>query len=102
MRRRYLALKIMSGERVNEGELVNSIWDAVYQLFGEYGASRVNLTLINHDSLSNCAVIRCSQKTLDMVRASIASITNIKEKKVAIQVVRVSGTLKALKKKWIR
>jgi len=77
---------------------MDAVWDAVLQLFGEYGASRANLTLIEYDQQKSCAVVRCSNKALEMVRASVASITKIDEKPVAIHVLRVSGTLKSLRK----
>jgi len=76
---------------------MDAVWDAVLQLFGEYGASQANLTLIEYDPQKSYAVMRCSNKALGMVRASVASITKIDDKPVAIHVLRVSGTLKSLR-----
>ena len=101
IRRRYFALKIVSEQTVNERELIDTVWGAVHQLFGEYGASQVGLTLIEYDPKGDYAVVRCSHKALEMVRASIASILKIKEKPVAIHVIGVSGTLKSLRKKFL-
>ncbi len=78
---------------------MDTIWGAVTRLFGEYGASQVNLNLIEYDAQRNYAVLRCSHRALDMVRAAVASITEINGKPAAIQVPAVSGTLKALRKK---
>ena len=101
MRRRYLVLRIMSEQTFNDWSLMNVIWDAVYQFFGEYGASHVKLTLIEYDAKKKWAILRCSHKALEMVRASIASITEINGTEVAIHVVGVSGTLKSLRKKFL-
>lgn len=97
VRRRYLALKTMSEQAINKWDLMNALWNAIHTLFGEYGASQVNLNIIEHNS--KITIIRCSHNALEMVRASIASITKINEKSVAIHVVRVSGTLKSLREK---
>jgi RNase P/RNase MRP subunit POP5 len=72
------------------------IWTAVYQLFGEYGASKVNLALIDYDPLVNFAIIRCSHVSIDIVRAAIVSITKVNGNSIAIHVRRVSGTLKSI------
>jgi ribonuclease P/MRP protein subunit POP5 len=91
----------MSEETVNKEDLIKAVWNAVLQLYGEYGASQVNLIPIEVDSERNYAILRCSHKALEMVRASIASITKINEKPVAIHVLGVSGTLKSLRKKFL-
>ena len=99
VRRRYLALKLVSDRSVSREDLMNTIWDALVQLFGEYGASQTNLTIIRYNHERDSAIVRCSHKALEMVKASIASITEINGKPAAVHVERVSGTLKALLKK---
>ena len=46
MRRRYLALKIECTQKIDEEDLKTAVWNAVSRLFGEYGASRAGLVLI--------------------------------------------------------
>jgi len=99
VRRRYLALRVVSEQLVNEKDVMDAVWNAVLKLFGEYGASQANLRLMEADPQRNFAVIRCSHTALEMVRASIASITEINGKPTVIHVIEVSGTLRALRKK---
>jgi ribonuclease P/MRP protein subunit POP5 len=99
MRKRYLVFKIKSEQSVNKRDVTDAVWNAVLKLFGEYGASQINLALIEYDPEKSCGVMRCSRRTVEMVRASIASVTEINEKSVAIHVLGVSGTLKALRRK---
>lgn len=99
MKRRYLALQLVGKQSINERDLMDALWKALLQLFGEYGASQARLTLIEYNSQKKCAIVRCLNKALEMVRASIASITEINDKPTVIHVLRVSGTLKALRKK---
>ena len=98
-RRRYLALKIDSDERFSSSEFISAVWDAVLKLYGEYGASRTGLALIDYDAEKKFAILRTAHTTVDMVRAALASITKIGDKPLAIHVLKVSGTIKALYKK---
>lgn len=99
MRKRYLAFKVVSEQPVSKGDVADAVWNAVLRLFGEYGASQANLALIEYDQEKSWGIIRCSHRAVEMVRASIASVTEINEKPVAIHVLGVSGTLKALRRK---
>jgi ribonuclease P/MRP protein subunit POP5 len=99
MRKRYLAFRVVSEQSVNKRDVTDAVWNAVLRLFGEYGASQINLALIEYDQEKSWGIIHCSRRTVEMVRASIASITEINEKSVAIHVLGVSGTLKALRRK---
>jgi len=99
VRRRYLAVKLVSEQPISREDLMDTIWDAIIQLFGEYGASQTDLSLIQYQPEKNCAIVRCSHKALEVVKASIASITEISGKPAAIHIQMISGTLKALLEK---
>ena len=99
VRRRYLALRVVSEQHLDERDVMDAVWKAVFELFGEYGASRTNVSLMEYDPQRNHAVVRCSHTALERVRASIASITEIDGKPAVIRVIGVSGTLRALRKK---
>jgi RNase P/RNase MRP subunit POP5 len=98
-RRRYLALKVQSEQLINGRKVMDAVEASVQRLFGEYGASQAGLKLIEYTPQKSQLVIRCSHKVLEKVRAAITSTIKINEKSVAIHVVGVSGTLKALSKK---
>jgi ribonuclease P/MRP protein subunit POP5 len=99
VKRRYLGLKVVGEQLVDGRNVMDAIWKAVLQLFGEYGASQVNLSLVDSNPEKSCVIVRCSHKALDMVRASVASITEIDGKPAAIHVLGVSGTLRALRRR---
>jgi ribonuclease P/MRP protein subunit POP5 len=75
---------------------MDAVWGAVLQLFGEYGASQTNLILMKHNLEPNYAILRCSHKAVDIVKASITTATRINDKPVALRVSGVSGTIKGL------
>lgn len=78
---------------------MNAIWSMAYQLFGEFGASHMNLSLVQYIGEERITIVRCSHKALRNVRAVIAAVTKINDKRAVIHVVAISGTLKSLRKK---
>jgi ribonuclease P/MRP protein subunit POP5 len=98
-KRRYLALQIDSDGAVSRKELMYAVWEAVVKLYGEYGASLTNMILIDYDVERKTAVIRVSLVTVNMVRASLASMTSLAGVKAAVHVLAVSGITKTLRKK---
>ena len=101
VRRRYLALKVDSEEAPDLRAVSDAVWDAVLRLFGEIGAGQAGLYMVGSDKEKSYMVLRCSHKALPMVRAAIASITKVGGKPAAVHVLRVSGTLKALRAKTV-
>lgn len=98
-KRRYLALDVVSQQPLNERTVLDVVQCSVCRLFGEYGASKANIKLIKGIPEKQQVVIRCSHLMLERVRAAIASILEVDGQPVAIHVVGVSGTLKALANK---
>jgi RNase P/RNase MRP subunit POP5 len=99
VKRRYLAVKVEGRQQLNEQQLLDAVYGSVLRLFGEYGASKANLTVIRYVPEKNQFVVRCSHKMLEQVRAAIVSTTVANGETVAFHVAGVSGTLKALAKK---
>lgn len=99
VRRRYLAVRTESVQSLDEKAVWNTIWDMVYQLFGEFGASQTALIMLEYDCKSKILILRCSHNALDLVKAAITSVTKIGCEPAALYVFGVSGTLKSLRKK---
>ncbi|MEM3378783.1 MAG: Rpp14/Pop5 family protein [Candidatus Bathyarchaeia archaeon] len=101
VKRRYLALQVDSEGVPSQKELMDAIWNAVVKLYGEVGASQTSLSLIEYAVDRKVAVIRTAHATVNLVRASLASITAVAGKESAVHVLGVSGTIKALRKKFL-
>lgn len=97
VRRRYVALRVEGVDTVDRRTLEGAIRAAILALFGEYGLSKVEFTVI--ECSGENAIVRCNHNALQMLRASTATITEIRGKPAAIRIVKVSGTLKALRRK---
>jgi len=98
-RRRYISVKIDSEKTFDERDFYDAVWASVFRLFGEYGASQTELVLVEYDLKKRQAILRCSHKVLDMVKASLVAVTDVKDEKATIHILLVSGTLKSLRRK---
>lgn len=97
LRPRYLALRIEAEQMPDSKELVDAIWGSILKLYGEYGASKVRLSLISHNTAEGFAVIKTVHTALEMVRTALVLTTKIQDKPIAIHVTKISGTIKSLK-----
>ena len=95
-KRRYLLFEAICDAEVGKHELQNAIWDSIYSLYGDTGASESRLWLVNYDSGIGIGVLRCAHRTVEEVRAALACIHSVDGVRTAIRVIRVSGTLKGV------
>ncbi len=99
VKRRYLALEIDSERMPNSEQFIDSVWIAIFTLYGECGACKTGLSLIEYDQKRHLAVLRVVHSSLDEIKAALTSITEIAQVPTALHVLRISGTLKALRRK---
>ena len=90
VKRRYLALQIDSDGVPSRREFMDAVWGAVAKLYGEYGASLTSLSLIGYDEERKTGVIRTSLVAVNLVRASLASITSVAGKEAAAEHLKAS------------
>lgn len=98
-KRRYLLLQFDADGTLSQREFIDAVWGSITRLYGESGASSTNLSLINYNEERKSALIRISLNALQSVRASLALITRIADKKASVHVIRISGTIKSLEEK---
>ena len=99
VRRRYIAVEISSDRMFDGRDVREAVLDSVLRLFGEYGASRSEIALIEYAQESKQAIFRCSHEALDLVKASIVAMTEIGGEKATVRIMLISGTLKSLRRK---
>ena len=101
---RYIAFEIISkNNEITQDQVIKTIWNQLYKIYGEYGTSKIGLWLIYFDPQSRKGVLRCSLKELDKLRTVLATITSFGKKKhpeVIIFVLGISGTIKSIKEKY--
>lgn len=99
IKRRYLALQLDLDSSIDPKSFMNEIWNSIIKLYGEYGASKTNLSLIEFDYRNKTAIIRTNLSALNIVRSSLVTITSLLNRSASLHVLAISGTIKALKKK---
>ena len=104
-RRRYLLFEVLCEREIDRRELLKEIWDSLYSLYGDVGASESKVWLIeyhNHNhkreaansSSGGVGILRCAHNKVEEVRASLACIHSINDARIGIRVIKISGTIK--------
>ncbi|MDF2955393.1 MAG: RNase P/RNase MRP subunit POP5 [Candidatus Alkanophagales archaeon MCA70_species_2] len=106
-KKRYLVFELLSEGEVERGEFLKELWGSLYSLFGETGASRCRLWLIDFEDAGvfddfkmHTGIVRCAHTRTEDVRAALACITSVGGRKVSIRVKGISGTIKAARRKF--
>ena len=97
--RRYLAISLEGGDACSEQEVSDALYQAVRELFGDYGVSCLQLKLIEFDEGTSKGIVRCSRGHTREMRVALALITEISNSDAAVRVTGASGTIKSLKTK---
>jgi ribonuclease P/MRP protein subunit POP5 len=98
-KKRYLLFQLRAEETEFErNDVWRAIQDVTQTLFGSFGLSHANVSLILYDEKSCLGILRCSHRFLDPVRAALLFLTDIKGKDASVSVLRVSGTIRSLRK----
>ncbi len=95
--RRYLAISLDGGDAFSEQEISDALYQAVQELFGDFGVSGLRPRLIEYDEEKREGIVRCDRSHTREMRAALALITEISNSDVAVRVTGVSGTIKSLK-----
>ncbi len=98
VRRRYLWVHIESETRFSEESAKKVVNDKIHFLYGVKGAAEMNHRLIEYYPEEQNMIIRCNHNRLNEMRTVLAHISEINDKPVRLDVQRVSGTIKTLKK----
>ncbi|MEM2909851.1 MAG: Rpp14/Pop5 family protein [Nitrososphaerota archaeon] len=85
--------------RLDKSDVWKAIQSSLRSLVGTLGYADANPYLIRVQKNLNGLVIRCDSKQVRTLVAAIALIKDIGGENVSLDVIRVSGTLKAMLKK---
>lgn len=97
-RNRYIAFKIISESTFSAERIVDCIWRMLLNLFGEVGASRTNFWLIEYNPEEGEGVLRCTHTSVDMMKAALATVTELNGSPLIINALGVSGTIRGVRR----
>ena len=99
MTKRYLLVKIISERPLSGEEFGQALTESVRRFFGEMGLFRIDPKLIRFDSQQSRAVIACKKEGAVELQTALALISHASKMPIAPLTLRVSGTIKGLRRK---
>jgi RNase P/RNase MRP subunit POP5 len=100
-RRRYLAFKVSSAHIFSKRDLYNEVTQKMLNVFNKSETGEGITQVILYDQLAGLGIIRCGHKSVDKVKLVLKNLRTISGKPVTIDVTGVSGTIRALKRKYV-
>ena len=100
-KKRYVAFRVLSDEQISKDELRKAVWVGSLSLLGEIQASSLSLFVLEFDEETSEGFLVCRNNALWKIKAVLALLGEINGKRTHVCVVGVSGTIKALKRKFL-
>ncbi len=98
-RRRYIAFEII-GAKMGRNDVVKAL-DLAFRGAHDLELNRALLKLVFYEASSQRGLLRCGHKQVDEVKAAMAEIKKIGEKRASFAILGVSGTIKAARRKFL-
>ncbi|MDH5770191.1 MAG: hypothetical protein OEZ25_02730 [Candidatus Bathyarchaeota archaeon] len=99
-RRRYIAFKVSGTHIFSKRDLYNE-FTQMLNVFNKSEIGDRTIRVIRYDQLAGLGIIRCGHKSVDKVKLVLKKVRTISGKLVTIDVIGVSGTIRALKRKYV-
>ena len=97
--KRYVFFRVHSRNSLDYPEVKNSVMNSLLNWMGSEDFAKARPWVVKNLWKPNSGVIQCSHRYVDHVKMGLALIHQIGDSRVIFQTLRVSGTLKAGKKK---
>jgi ribonuclease P/MRP protein subunit POP5 len=100
-RKRYVAFYVECDEKMRRDEVAKLIFKEAVGFYGVKSMSKINLRVLDFDEDSQEGFLACSHKSVDDVKVSLALVYDSDGRRVTIVPKGVSGTIRALKRKFL-
>ncbi|MHA1462449.1 MAG: RNase P subunit p30 family protein [Candidatus Heimdallarchaeota archaeon] len=99
-RQRYILFEILSEKKTKyeKKQIEDLVWKEIGNHFGSVGSSRIGMFFSYFSLEEQFGIIRCTNHSLQSIRAVFSFITNIEDEKVLFHIMKVSGTIRSLVK----
>jgi RNase P/RNase MRP subunit POP5 len=99
MSKRYILVKVISKHGLSAEQFGSALTDSVRRYFGELGLARVCPKVNRFETSKSEAVIGCSKEGAEDLLAAIGLISDTHETTLTAITMRVSGTIKGLRRR---
>ncbi len=100
-KKRYIAFKVESDEPITKDEVSRAIWLNALSLLGEVQVSAIGLRVLDYDEATQEGFLVCRNQDTWKVKGVLVLVGEINDKRVHVCARGVSGTIKALKRKFL-
>ncbi len=101
-KKRYIAFKVHSEEQVSKKDVTNAILRETVSFYGELSASDFGLWIMDFDEERGAGFLVCNRQFQGEMIACLTLIDIVGREKASFQVLGASGTIKALKRKFLK
>lgn len=98
IRRRYvLFLLHTDGERIEERDLTNALWNNLLSIYGEIEAADSRLYLVEYDGEKRTGILQCNASSLRLVITAASLVGSINGVPICFEPKKTAGTIKSLR-----
>jgi RNase P/RNase MRP subunit POP5 len=100
-KKRYVVFRVISDERVDYAAVRDALWNSMTHWIGEAGLARAGVKIVKNlwNQSGQTGFVQASPKYVDQVKVAMGLIHQIGDQRVILQSLRVSGTIKAGRRK---
>lgn len=98
-KKRYIAFEVQTEGKVDLEHAKKSIEQSIKGLLGDLGVARAGILFLN-DWKQNRGILKVNTKYVDEIKASLALVQDIAEKKATIKSISVSGALEKIRSSY--
>lgn len=99
IRKRHILFEVISESKIKKNDIIKEILTGMLRFLGELKASELYLWVAEYDEKNKKGILTCSRENLTKVLAALSLINRINNERACIVTLRVSGTIKALKRR---
>ncbi|WP_456367493.1 ribonuclease P protein component 2 [Thermococcus sp.] len=99
---RYIAFQLIGERAFRKEEVKKAVWEASLSTLGVLGSAKAKPWFIKFDEKSQTGIVRVDRKHVEELRLALTLVTEIDGSRVIFRTLGVSGTIKRLKRKFLR
>jgi RNase P/RNase MRP subunit POP5 len=99
MSKRYLLVKVVSEHSLTRELFEMEVTSSVRRLFGEFGLARIAPRVLRFDVPRSEAIVSCNKEGAEDLQTAIGLSSGPSETAVLALTIRVSGTIRGLRRK---
>ena len=98
MTRRYMLVKAVYEHKLTDQQFHEALDCSIRKHFGELGFARIDPKIVQFNTDTSTGIVSCDREAAPELESAIALISRHAEIPISVLVLRVSGTIKAIRR----